>query len=480
MRSTGLSVAALATALLVAGCGPAAEPLEVRKTRIARLPPTWRRASIHVSADGRHATFAMRSPGGYAVVGPTGPGPTYSDVSAPLFGVTGTRVHYWATVETGGQKRVLIVVDGNTYSTDLVAPGQFAYAKDGLRWGALGYAQAIGDAPRQAVVFVDGREAGRYAAASLPAFSRDGKHVAWITRDGGGRRALVVDGAETRQFDDVAAPLPTPGPATPFERQHVVRFLDDGRLLIVTQDRDGWAVLRDGERLASYGQSAVEGGALVMAGEATTSAIMPASLVTAANAAVAFWWERLAGADERWRVVRDGIPVNGMHCASPSTIQTPVLTADGRHVAYACATAGEPAWPTGRRWVVLDGQQFGLYAEAWTLGIADDGTRVAYGAADAFPPRRWRIYANGERRTALYQVVWRPRFTPDARRVLWAAGPQEGRGALGVDGQIVTRFDDVLYGPEVADPDWMAWVIRRGRSISRLELRTTVVHPRTD
>jgi hypothetical protein len=34
----------------------------------------------------------------------------------------------------------------------------------------------------------------------------------------------------------------------------------------------------------------------------------------------------------------------------------------------------------------------------------------------------------------------------------------------------VTRFDDVMYGPEFSDGRTAAWVIRRGRKISRIEV----------
>jgi hypothetical protein len=146
------------------------------------------------------------------------------------------------------------------------------------------------------------------------------------------------------------------------------------------------------------------------------------------------------------------------------------VTPDGAHVAYVCPTPIETDVPLGRRWVMLDGRRFGTYIETWTLGVAADGSRVAYGAAESLPVREWRIFANGMPVTARHDLVWRPRPSPDGAHVFWAVGPEHGRGTIGFDGRPVTRFDDVVYGPEFPAPGLAVWVIRHGRKMSRIEL----------
>jgi hypothetical protein len=208
----------------------------------------------------------------------------------------------------------------------------------------------------------------------------------------------------------------------------------------------------------------------VLAGPDTGASIAAPSLAVASDVPVAVWWERMPGEAERWRVVRDGAPVDGMHCASYWGTQAPVLSGDGAHVAYVCPTPAEPQAPLGHRWVMLDGRRFGTHIETWTLGLSPDGTQVAYGAAESLPIMAWRIMVNGMPRTPPEELVWRPRFSPDGRHVLWAGGPERGRGRIAIDARTVTRFDDVLHGPEFPAPRTAVWVIRRGRKISRLEV----------
>jgi hypothetical protein len=159
-----------------------------------------------------------------------------------------------------------------------------------------------------------------------------------------------------------------------------------------------------------------------------------------------------------------------MECFSSWPTQPPVLTDDGAHVAYVCPQPVEPEVPLGRRWVMLDGRRFGPFIESWTLGISPDGTQVAHGGAQSLPIMDWRIFVNGVPRTRPEVLVWRPRFSPDGTHVFWAGGPERGRRRISIDHRAVTRFDDVMYGPEFPAPHTAVWVIRRGRKISRIEL----------
>jgi hypothetical protein len=461
--------AALPLALL-AGIGPVAcdhrAPLDVQKENLAVLPLVWRRPSIHVAEDGAHVTYTVRVGDGYQVVTPRGLGDVYPEVSPPLFAPGSTRVFYWAASDRDGKRVFDVVADGVAVATPFVETTDLVHARGGTRWATLGVVDAPAGLPRMAIV-VDGAETGRWHEASTPAFSPDGAHVAWIVRDRDGRVTVLVDGKPVRTTE--ATPPADDGPR--FDRLASVRFLADGRLLTLAPEGVGWAIHRGEERLASYGQNLIPSGTLLLAGPDTTASVVAPSIVTAARAPVAVWWERMPGAAERWRVVRDGAAVDGLVCDRWWGSQLPVVSDDGLHVAYVCPTPTEPEVPLGRRWIVLDGRRFGSYVEAWTLGVSADGAQVAYGAADSLPIVTWRVYANGSPRTATHELVWRPRFSPDGRHVFWAAGPERGRRTIGVDARRVTRFDDVLYGPEFPAPDTPVWVIRRGRKISRIVAR---------
>ncbi len=433
------------------------------------LPVPWKRPSINVAEDGAHVTYAVRDTGGYHVVTPEGSGPRYDEVSPPLFAPKSNRVFYWGRHDQDGRHAYEVVADSTAVPTPFVEPLALVNPPGGARWAALGLLDsepgAAADAARLVAVVVDGREMGRWPAATQPDFTADGAHVAWLAREASGRTLVMVDGAVVRSFDS-----PKPDPDAPaFEKLAAARYLSDGRLVTVVPESDGWAVYRDDERLAAYGQILIPGVSMLLATPSTAASLIAGSLVTAAKAPVAVWWERMAGQAEQLRVVRDGAPVDGIVCDHYWDTQTSVMTDDGAHIAYVCPMPVEPQFPIGRRWVVLDGRRFGLYVESWTLGLAADGSQVAYGAAESLPIFTWRIFANGVPRTLPFELVWRPRFSPDAQHVFWAAGPERGRRRIGIDRRTVTRFDDVMYGPEFPDPRTAVWVIRRGRKISRIE-----------
>src|SRR5262249_56333515 len=125
---------------------------------------------------------------------------------------------------------------------------------------------------------------------------------------------------------------------------------------------------RGGGGVAWEGGGVGAGAMLAFGSPDTPASIVASSIVSADDAPVAVWWERMPGAELRWRVVRDGQAIDGMICSSYWDTQPPVVTADGAHVAYVCPTPIETEVPLGRRWVVLDGRRFGPYIESWTLG----------------------------------------------------------------------------------------------------------------
>jgi len=466
-----LTVLACLLAVLAGAACDYRPRLRASKRNLTLLPLPWRRPSINVADDGTHVTYAVRAAGGYYVVTPQGRGPTYRDVSSPLFAPKSDRVLYWGSRGELGHRRFDVVAGSTITPTPFVeGVGDFATALGGARWAALGFVENgpgdPPDAPRAMAIVVDGREMGRHAAASRPSFSPDGAHVAWAARAANGETTIIVDGAVVRTL----APPASPPEGPRFDRLAEVRYLSDGRLLALVPDGDEWVVLRGDERLAAYAQNLIPRSTLLLAGPETKASIVAGSLVTALDAPAAVWWERMPGVAEQWRIVRDGAAIDGIVCDHYWDTQLSVLTDDGAHVAYVCPTPMEAEAPLGRRWVVLDGRRFGPYVESWTLGVSSDGTQVAHGAADSLPIMAWRIFVNGTPRTPPDVLVWRPRFSPDGAHVLWAGGPERGRRRLSIDARVVTRFDDVLHGPEFPAPRTAVWVIRRGRKISRVEV----------
>jgi hypothetical protein len=460
-----LTLLACAIALAGGACG-GDHDLQVEKRRLARLPSAWRRPSIHVAEGGDRVTYAVGVPDGFYVATSAGRGTTYTGVTPPHFAAASERVFYWATRQEGGRERHDVVAGDAVLPTPFRAPGDLVASRGGTRWAARG--RVVDEAPGtdRTAILVDGREVGRYAAASRPSFSRDGAHVTWVAQDDGGRTSVLVDGEAVRSVDAVAR---ADGART-FDALAGATYLSDGRLLTLLPEGDRWTIRRGDERLATYAHVVVPGEPL-RAGPDTGPAVATALMAVAPEAPVVVWWERLPGDVERWRVVRDGAPVDGIECARPWETEAPTVSADGTHVAYVCPGPVEADAPLGRRRVVLDGRRFGPYLETWTLGLSADGSQVAYGAAEALPVQSWRIFVNGAPRTAPQELVWRPRFSPDGTRLVWAGGPERSRRRLAIDRRTVTRFDNLVYGPEFPDPRTAVWVIRRGRSLSRIEAR---------
>jgi hypothetical protein len=79
-----------------------------------------------------------------------------------------------------------------------------------------------------------------------------------------------------------------------------------------------------------------------------------------------------------------------------------------------------------------------------------------------------------------FASVWRPRISDDGKTLAWQAKhTEDGRGLLGIADRYVGTFDDVLWGPEFETDEHavvrVAWIIRRGRKITRLTVPLTVV-----
>jgi hypothetical protein len=344
-----------------------------------------------------------------------------------------------------------------------------SFGESGGHWAAVGFEAGPGpDEVGQFILFADGVEIGRYVDVGVPAVSRDG-HVAYLARTVDERAALFVDGVQRRTFAAAAAPCALAavrnlkGPQ--LAQHHVVRYFADGSLLLLTRDADGWAVFHDDARVASYPTSNIDPDDDACK---ATARLAQGSIRKADEAPVAAWFERLPGAEERWRVVRNGEPVDDAICAAPWRQQPPELSPDGTHITYACASKiGDE---NDQVVIIKDGVRYGPYREVWGLALSKNGAHVAYGAApDPKIDRPWSVYVDGEPRTKRYTSVWRPLVSDDGTTLAWEAqNSDQPRGVLGIDARSVGSFDVVAWGPEFDADDRVSWIIRRGRKVTRV------------
>jgi hypothetical protein len=460
-RVTQLVLVAL---VVLGGCECRPRP-KLQKTHLVTLTPHWRKGRIAIPDDGRNAAFVARWPTGQQVIARDREGPVYAQCALPDFSPVTRRLFYWALDAAGDEDRVYVHVDEMRVPTEFEENGTLVYSRDGSRWGAVGVT-----ADRQGQIIVDGAEVGRHAAVSAPAFSPDGKHVAFLYQDDPGQTVLEVDGAERAVYPAVPAECARrPNLRALLSPYFRVFYRDDGSLLVVTQEGAQWTVSVDGTRLAAYDATGGPDAAAVPGTACgAASRVFAGNAVAAKGAPVAVWWERMPGPDERWRVVRDGEPVDAVTCGGYWDTQSPVLSDDGQHVVYACSTTSGPS-EAGVH-VVVDGVRHGPYDDVWGLELSLDGRHFAYGASSGgVSERPWRHYRDGEPVSGPQYEVWRPHFDPGGTRLAWQRRPERGeRGRLGIDRQPLATFDDALRGPEYADGTvW--WTIRRGRRVVRLD-----------
>jgi hypothetical protein len=456
----------LAIAVSVLGC-ECRQRRGLGKIHLNKLTPDWRKGRIAIPDDGSDAAFVARWPEGEQVVTHEAKGPFYAQAILPDYSPRTRRLFYWALNSSGADDQLLLVADGVPVATGFEQNGIVTYSQDGTRWAAI-----TSSAEKFAIVLVDGAIVGRHQAVSVPAFSADGKHVAYIYREGPGRTALVVDGTKRSVYEA------TPGgcgvvdeSGSRLDPNFVVRYLADGRLLVVTQEQVGWTVTLDGERLATY--EASSGGAATGAAIGPTcgnvSRCYTGGRLSLDTPVVAVWWERLAGPAERWRVVRNGKSVDEETCGGYWESQSPVLSRDGAHVAYACPTMGGPS-EAGVH-VIFDGKRYGPYDDVWGIEMAPSGEHFAYGAATGGPIEQpWRLYRDGEPISPPEHLIWRPHFDESGKHLAWQRRRSEkARGRLGIDDRIVGTFDDLIRGPEY-NGNTVWWAIRHRKRILRVEV----------
>ena len=479
-----MGLAAVLAYMLMPGLAspPAPEPVARSKRTLARLPSDGKVARLITSDDGsRQAVVQLGADGGCRVLDNGTAQTPYRECGRQVFAFSsGAGRLFYDAVDAAN--RSWLVVDGEPFAVADARQDRLAWSRGGgRRWAATGRAaeRGAGDGA-DVVVAVDGALLGPWVDASRPAVSDDDARVAVVVQHPDASLGLVVDGAERRRYPSGRSACGIPSaPASELGRHVQLRYLSDGRLVQVAPEGDGWAVLRDDERLAAWPVHvpvAVSGQENRMPPPECErqAAVQVGSLNVAERAPVAVWWERLAaepgGEDLRWRVSRDGSAASPVRCRWPAPAGDEIaITADGRHVGFSCSVGG--VGPAAEVYAVLDGRRFGPYRQVWGVAISSDGQHLAYTAATGGNASQWRVYRDGEPLSRSYMSIWPPRFSPDGRHIAWEALlDRQGRGVAGVDGDVVALFDGILSGPLFPAPDRVAWVMLRGRRIVRLDL----------
>ncbi len=466
---------AIILAAICAACSRSPDP---GNRLVTTLPETFHRGSLVISADGKRYAYVDSAPAGERVVASGYVGPLHPRCGRPRFAPKTNALFYWAADYVEGVPKVFFVTPETVVPMESSEPGALVFSPDGTRWAMLESANGAtgdgGESEAGAVVYVDGSEIGRWAHASLPSFSPDGKHVAFVYEDADRNGAVMVDGERLRPIDALDGPCAAALDSATGSYVSVLsaRYVTDGRLLVVGRDRDEFTVDLDGERLASYPNTEREGGSgfvIALSEECRVRpAIAPRSFRLAEAAPVAAWWERVAGDQEHWRVVLNGKPVDEVLCDDVWEDEPPQISVDGRATAYACIMHHQASFddifvvtPGGRR--------HGPYRAIWGISFSDDAKRVTWGASNGDADRAWSIFVDGEPLVARFQAVFRPRFTPDGKRVVWEAQrSRRGRSLLGIGTRPLASFDDVYWGPEFPARDRVEWIVRRKDRLVRV------------
>lgn len=407
----------------------------------------------------------------------------------PLMSPDGSTVAYFASEKVEEAPSVHLIVDGQASPVEVGGEGPVVFAEHGKAWAAIAPARAprpAADAPtpaeappRRMIAFSPAGVLGEYHDTTAPVISPDGAHVAFVASDRAGNQSLVVDGKVARDFGspkvEFIPAIKQTRPVPNLEPEAMVRFLSDGSLAGIALGENGWTVFHGDETWASYpGIRLPESTGFEVTGSPLLDrpAVMGGSLVAAAKAPVACWWQRRDGGVEQWQVVCNGKPVDDQLCNAPSPGQPITVTPDGKSVMYVCEIVPEPG-PDGQidpknLWVIVGGRKLGPHRFVWGLELTPDGRHHAFAAADGVDDT-WFYEFDGKRFDGPWQHAFPATISPDGKSIAWAASAREDgkRVDLVRDGALATRGEMVM-----APPRWtgerIEFAVKRGHGVRRV------------
>lgn len=427
--------------------------------------------SLVFSDDGKHYAYVSGPSGAQRIVLDGVPGQQFFRCSTPRFSPA-DRLFFWAV--NGG--KIILSADNRAIPTPLRSEGYLEFSKDGAHWAAYGAEPESQNGnvitAGSIVLYEDGQEVGRYDDVSFPEFSRDGKHLAFLSMQNG-RMYLVVDGKLSATFDQPKVKSSMMFRAfvngSNMSMFTSVHYGGNTSLQELVQDANGWTIYKDGQPVASYLQNIWGGGdyrLLVFSGFEDAASILAYSFTVAEDAPVALWWEHPPGKGASWRVALNGKPADTMTFPNFWSSSRPVLSHDGKHLAYAADS--EPAGSKKSTvYVIADRTRFGPYGNVWGIRFTDDGKHLGYAASVGSGKTNWSYYLDGKPFGMKFDSVYPQAFSPNGRHVAWHASRDE-KQILVVDGEEVATTEDVVWGPDVSDSGETSWAVRNESNIVRI------------
>lgn len=332
-------------------------------------------------------------------------------------------------------------------------------------------------------VVVNDKPGKKYHTTRLLAFSPDGRrfaHTAVVYQNEKRLHTVVVDGKEGKIYDDVGL---TPhrmneygGPIfSPDGNRVAYEAKSEKRAFMVVDGKEegsyrtvGRPVFSPNSKRLAYTARSKGKSYVVVDGRKYGPCMWPDKPLFSPDSKRVAW---VAGYPDSW--LTTGSPdlhvvIDGKRHADG---KAPLFSPDGQGLAYI-------GLAKGREYVVRDGKRGKLYDRILDLRFSPDGKRLAYvaarlprdraksrpatGSADTRVRYKVVLVVDGRESQAFDRIVCGPVFSPDGKRVAYAA--KQGKTAFAViDGRKSRTHDDVpqiIFGPKGRR---VAYIAERGK-----------------